>query len=386
MATSVTKRELLQNLAKIYDPLGLVSPVTVKGKHIYREACKQKVPWDAKIPAPLSTEYLQWAKALPEKVTVPRSVTVHRESVDEIELHAFGDASKKGGAAAVYAITKQASGVNVGLVTAKARLAKQDLTIPRLELVSAHMATNLVSNVKKTINDIPVISVFGWLDSTVALQWLRGVGEYKQFVANRVRKIHEHPEIIWRHVPTHDNPADLGSRGGRVSGNQRWCNGPDWLVDPEQWPPDIVTAPTPESECEAKAVKEVFSAAVDSKDKFDELLEKFPLMKAIRVIAWIRRFVFNCRAEKENRHKGPLITEEINDQHTFWIQRAQSYQNDQISEHKLRLNVETNDEDGVMYCKGRIQGEHPIYFPDVHPYTKRIVHEAHERTLQGEWA
>ena len=383
MATSVTKRELLRNLAKIYDPLGLVSPVTVKGKHIYREACKQKVPWDAKIPAPLSTEYLQWAKGLPEKVTVPRSVTVHRESVDEIELHAFGDASKKGVAAAVYAITKQASGVNVGLVSAKARLAKQDLTIPRLELVSAHMATNLVSNVKRTIDDVSVISVFGWLDSTVALQWLRGAGEYKQFVANRVKKIQEHPEITWRHVPTHDNPADLGSRGGKVSGNQLWWNGPDWLVDPEQWPPDIATAPTPESECEAKAVKEIFSAAVDSKDKFDELLEKFPLMKAIRVIAWIRRFVFNCRAEKENRHKGPLITEEINDQHTFWIQRAQSYQNDQISKGKLRLNVETNDEDGVMYCKGRIQGEHPIYLPDVHPYTKRIVHEAHERTLHG---
>ena len=151
-------------------------------------------------------------------MTVPRSVTVHRESLDEIELHAFGDASKKGFPAAVYVITKQASGVNVGLVAAKSRLAKQDLTIPRLELVSAHMATILVSNVKKTIDDIPVISVFGWLDSTVALQWLRGAGEYKQFVANRVKKIHEHPEITWRLVPTHDNPADLGSRGGKFDG------------------------------------------------------------------------------------------------------------------------------------------------------------------------
>ena len=35
-----------------------------------------------------------------------------------------GDTNKKGVAAAVYAITKQASGVNVGLVTAKARLAR----------------------------------------------------------------------------------------------------------------------------------------------------------------------------------------------------------------------------------------------------------------------
>ena len=130
-------------------------------------------------------------------------------------------------------------------------------------------------------------------------------------------------------------------------------------------------------------MKEIFSAAVDSTDKFDELLKKFPLMKTIRVIAWIRRFVFNCRAEKESRQKGPLKTEEINNQHTSWIRRAQSLQGNQISEDKLRLNVETNDEDGVMYCKGGIQGEYPIYLPGVYPYTKSIVHEAHERTLDG---
>ena len=87
----------------------------------------------------------------------------------------------------------------------------------------------------------------------------------------------------------------------------------------EQWPPDIVTAPKPESKCEAKAVKEIFSTRVDSTDKFDELRETFHLIKAIRVIAWMRRFVFSCRAEKENRYKGPVIIEEINKQHTFWI-------------------------------------------------------------------
>ena len=103
-------------------------------------------------------------------MTVPRSIAVHQEIVDEVELHAFGDARKKGVSAAVYAITKQESGVNVGLVAAKARLEKQDLTIPRLKLVSAHMAANLVSNVQQAIHDVPVISVFGWLDSTVALQ------------------------------------------------------------------------------------------------------------------------------------------------------------------------------------------------------------------------
>ena len=46
-----------------------------------------------------------------------------------------------------YAVVTQASGTSQGLITAKARLAKQGLTIPRLELVSGHMADNLANNV-----------------------------------------------------------------------------------------------------------------------------------------------------------------------------------------------------------------------------------------------
>ena len=66
-------------------------------------------------------------------------MTSQREVIQEIELHTFGDASAKGVCATVYAIVKQSAGINVGLVAARARLTKQDLTIPRLELVSAHM-------------------------------------------------------------------------------------------------------------------------------------------------------------------------------------------------------------------------------------------------------
>ena len=63
------------------------------------------------------------------------------------KLHAFGDASGNGVAAAVYALVVQEKCVNQGLVaSSRARLAKKVLTIPRLELVSGHMAVNLLSN------------------------------------------------------------------------------------------------------------------------------------------------------------------------------------------------------------------------------------------------
>ena len=93
--------------------------------------------------------------------------------------------------AAVYAVTYQPTGVSQGLVTAKSRLAKKGLTIPRLELMSGHMAANLVDNVKEALQGFPVESVYCWLDSSVAVHWIKRGGDYEQFVSNRVRKIQE---------------------------------------------------------------------------------------------------------------------------------------------------------------------------------------------------
>ena len=147
----------------------------------------------------------------------------------------------------------QAPGINQGLLTAKSRLSKKGLTIPRQELVSAHMAANLIHNVKTALSGFPVRRVYCWLDSSVALHWLKGNGHYKQFVANRVRKIQQHDFIQWRHVKSEDNPADLGSRGGQVDVSaDLWWQGQEWLTKPDCWPPDIVTHPTPETQVEAK--------------------------------------------------------------------------------------------------------------------------------------
>ena len=122
------------------------------------------------------------------------------------------------------------------------------------------MAVNLLSNVQDALQGFPVSSLHCWLDSRVALHWILGGGDYKQFVANRVRKIREHVEVIWRHVPTGDNPADLASRGGLVTKENRlWWRGPEWLSYPRKWPENLVTAPSKESNQEVKTTKELFA-------------------------------------------------------------------------------------------------------------------------------
>ena len=153
-----------------------MSPVTLGRKFLYRDICDAKLAWDAKLPSDLMQNWVQWEK-LPNHVTVPQPLAAYQEDIQTIELHAFGDASRKGVAAAVYAVVMQEKGVNQGLVASRARLAKKGLTIPRLELMSGHMAVNLLSNVSEALEGFPGTLKYCWLDSTVALHWIRCPGE-----------------------------------------------------------------------------------------------------------------------------------------------------------------------------------------------------------------
>jgi hypothetical protein len=129
----------------------------------------------------------------------------------------------------------------------------------------------------------------------VALYWINDQGEYRQFVANRVQKIRQHENVTWHHVPTAENPADIGSRGGKVSGNTLWKEGPSWLSNPAEWPVQRVLESTADSKSEAKVIKEIFKAAHIEEDIMDPLLDTYPLPKVLRIGAGIRRFILNCK-------------------------------------------------------------------------------------------
>lgn len=111
--TPTTKRGILSRLSKIYDPLGLVSPLTLEGKLIYRDVCNAKTPWDAALN---ENHLVQWERSLPSEEEVPRSIVKYQEKVEEIEFHVFGDASTQGVGAAVYAVIRQPSGTTQHLV------------------------------------------------------------------------------------------------------------------------------------------------------------------------------------------------------------------------------------------------------------------------------
>ena len=44
------KRGILSGLAKVYDPLGVVSPVMVVAGKIFQDVCNQGTSWDSPVP------------------------------------------------------------------------------------------------------------------------------------------------------------------------------------------------------------------------------------------------------------------------------------------------------------------------------------------------
>ena len=380
-----SKRSVLSELAKIYDPLGLVSPSTLVAKLLYREICDAKISWDETLPETNMKVWKKCKELLQGSFVVPRSLAPHHLQISEIWLHAFGDASSKGVCAVVYAVVHQQEEVTQGLVCAKSRIAKRNLTIPRLELIAGHMAVNLVINVNAAVT-IPLIHIHCWLDSTVALYCIKRKGDYRQFVTNRVQKIPQHGEVTWHHVPTRENPADLGSRGGDVKDNQLWQEGPAWLKDPSRWPQDVTLVPDEQTRAEekVKVKNEIAAATVIQSDVFDELLEKYHLPKVLRILGYVRRFVSNCKRQTEEKVTGPISTDEVEQQELWWIRRAQQAVQDdaKFRTDQLRLNLLQNDQQ-IVECRGRISGEYPIYLPDSQPFTLKVVQQAHILTLHG---
>ena len=118
----------------------------VEGKRIYGEACDEKVGWNAEVSDVVKKDWVRWTSQL-RNVRVPRSIARDIRKINKVHLHVFADASNVACSAATIAVIEHSSGVIKGLLTSKSRISKRNTTIARLELVSGHMAANMVKNI-----------------------------------------------------------------------------------------------------------------------------------------------------------------------------------------------------------------------------------------------
>ena len=88
-----TRRGILQKLASCYNPLGLVSPILLGLKSIYRELCELGTRWDQRQPEAMLKKWNKWNNNLPEKMVVPRAFRFQHEKIEAIDFHVFSAAS-----------------------------------------------------------------------------------------------------------------------------------------------------------------------------------------------------------------------------------------------------------------------------------------------------
>jgi len=102
MTKNPTKRSILSDIARVFDPLGLLSPITLLTKHLMQRLWTDGIGWDD----PVSDEIARiWSRYHSELHLIANLSIRRRLTYDHacsIQLHAFSDSSEKGYAAAVY--------------------------------------------------------------------------------------------------------------------------------------------------------------------------------------------------------------------------------------------------------------------------------------------
>lgn len=405
--SACTKRTILSELARIFDPLGFLSPITIQAKCLIQKLWILGVNWDETPPIEVVQSWASYSDQLPQlaDLRIPRKLT--SRVAKSCELHGFCDSSETAYGAVIYLRYIDENGdIQVTFVCSKARVAPlKRISLPRLELCAAVLLADLYKYVCDTyLTHIQIDSVFLWSDATIVLHWLRShSSRWATFVANRVSHIQEiTPPEWWYHVSSGDNPADICSRGlfpSEMLNNTLWWAGPCWLSQAKEfWPSQSITiSQVDESIAQTETRKSVALVTVDSAKESDLLIElthRFSsLTKLLNVLSYVNRFI-NAIRKRVNKNKCIAITN-IERQDAL-MQIVKQVQNRAFSEEISNLNNKKPvmkqfrklspfvDDVGVLRVGGRLsrsgleyQHKHPALLPPDHPLTTLIIDYIH---------
>uniref|UniRef100_A0A1I8NKI2 Uncharacterized protein n=1 Tax=Musca domestica TaxID=7370 RepID=A0A1I8NKI2_MUSDO len=254
-----TKRELLSVVMSVYDPLGLLSHFMVTAKLLLREVWRYDIRWDEDIPNGL---YDIWNN--------------------------------------------------------------KSMTIPRLELQAAVLGTRLLCTIEKE-HSVKVSRRICWSDSSTVINWINSDNRrYKPFVAHRITEILDSTRPTdWKWLPTNLNVADETTRAKRnieFSFYSRWYQGPQFLHQPEEdWPEMISTSndETPEEELRSKFVLTVSTNFVIDFNRFSSFL------RIKRTMGYVLRFIERYLKKKIGEGENCLTVAELKDAETVLCRLSQ---------------------------------------------------------------
>ena len=402
-----TKREVLHMMCQVYDPLGLVTPVTVSAKIFVQELWMKKLDWDDQLSPDDQRIWNEISNGLQavQKIEIPRYIGARNQSA-QYELLCFTDASKRVYATVIYLLIL-AETVQVHLVFSKVRLApNKGMTIPRLELMAVLIGVRCLAFVENELK-LNISRCTLWSDSQCVLKWILSEKVLSVFVRNRIQEIKSH-DINFRYISSEDNPADLPTRGVKVqtlSHNTLWWNGLEWLVDNDwpTWNVDEITKETLEAiESESKQGKTFYEAglavaetSVNAPFGIDD--SKYSsLTKLLRVTAWCIRFIDRLR--KQSTIAGQLTAEELTKARLMWDLFVQDHHFPGAKEaiqHGGKCNLVQQlglkmDDRGLMRCTGRLlyagiseAARFPVLLLKSSHYTELVITSTYRKLLHS---
>lgn len=400
--STITKREILSQISRIFDPLGLLGPVITKAKVFMQQLWLHKLNWDQPLPTELAALWKNFVQTLPhiQHIKVPRCVLP--TSSTSIRLLGFADASSKAYGCCIY--INSATDTNNRsnrLLCSKSRVAplKNPMTIPRAELSACLLLSKLVQKVLQAFkHEFDCVRLFS--DSTIALAWINTAPHLlKTFTSNRVAQIQQlTSEFQWFHISSSSNPADSISRGldaPALSSNVLWWNGPELASCAEPAPPD----PADQQFLEELKVAPEMALITHSVSFLDCFIDRSNnYLKLIRIIAYVYRFIHNCKNHKSNQCKnGPLTREELDNAELVLVKKVQmEYFPSEFAalkkgnsipvKSKLRFLNPYLDKNEVLRVGGRLDNsdltfdhKHPMILPSSSKLVKLIFQYYHNR-------
>ncbi|XP_043264164.1 uncharacterized protein LOC122404299, partial [Colletes gigas] len=375
----MTKRMILSSVAKIFDPLGWITPFVISGKILIQRLWSLKSDWDDYVPQEIQTEWQFLCRQLSElkHLSIPRKLSTSIQTNQS--LHGFADASTAAYAAVVYVRNVLQDGsVCIRLAMAKSRVAPvKTVSVPRLELCAALLLARLLKFVQTALKC--QVECHCWTDSSITLTWVnQPPSRWKTFIANRVAKIQTLiPTAHWHHVPTEDNPADCASRGiplSKLIPHPLWWSGPCWLRETSNsWPK---SEPRPFREASLEETTHEIPSMSTTLNTWELETRYSSWPKLLRITAYLKRFVQNLRRKSgkaeltklespSNNAILVLTPDEISQSKLFWLKKIQSdvFQ-PELERLKASRRVSTSsslislnpyiDANGLIRAKGRL--------------------------------
>ena len=396
-----SKRIILSELARIFDPLGFLAPLTFAAKLLIQQLWVLGLDWDETPPPEICNQWKRYQLELPELSSIRISRSLSLDSHCRLELHGFCDASERGYGAVVYLRTVSSGEARVQMLIAKSKVAPlKSQSLPRLELCAALLLSKLLSYLEEVLKPaLSLDAIFAWSDSMVTLAWIRSSPhKLETFVRNRVARIQECTAAVsWGHVGTKSNPADHCSRGLfplELLVCRQWWAGPDWLIDFQ--PPSEPDSNSLDS-IEERVNSSVTLLTTHMEPSFSKLFSRYSsLGKICRIVAYCLRFVYRTRRMSVS---ASLVVDRLEEHDALMklvkVVQGVSFENDILHLQKQkRVSVELRklapfiDSHGLLRVGGRLENshlsyeaKHPALLPGRHRLTRLLIERVHRENL-----